>query len=193
MARTTRQHWLKAAIDALKAEGPGGLTIDRLCGAMGKTKGSFYHHFGSAAGLRGAILDDWESRQTSAIIDRTLSVSDQARRAEILSRLVGAADWGEERALRAWAWKDGDVRARVDGVDRRRIAFLATFYPSATDAQAAQLAMIEYAALIGAMHLFVDAARQENTGPVSAMLGQALHGWAEASAGELIPTEPESA
>lgn len=164
--RVTRENWIEAGLKLLQSKGSAALTIDGLCAVMGKTKGSFYHHFGDAAGLRRALLDNWEARQTSAIIDVADLEGDLRRRAAVLDEMVVAADWGEERAIRTWAWQDPKVRERVDAVDRRRVEYLASFYDG-PPRQAHQFALIEYAALVGAQHLFLvgaGRARDETLG-----------------------------
>ncbi len=154
--RKSRSDWLESALVLLQSGGPRALTIDRVCRAIGRTKGGFYHHFGDAAGLRSAILDDWERRQTSGIIEAADRETDLLKKAELLDRLVGAADWAEERAIRAWGWHDTAARVRVAAVDARRIDYLTGFYPHEVSTRARQLATLEYAALIGAQHLFLD-------------------------------------
>lgn len=154
MSRATRDDWLTAALEIIAGEGAGALTIDRLCRAMAKTKGGFYHHFGDAAGLREAILDRWEQRQTTAIIEAADAQPTRTRRAQVIDALATAADWGEERAIRSWAWRDEAVRGRVEAVDRRRIDYLCTLYAGVPKRRARELATLEYAALVGAQQLF---------------------------------------
>lgn len=155
MGRVTRDDWIDTALELLASDGPQALTIERLCAALQKTKGSFYHHFRDAAGLRDAILDRWEAQQTEAIIAEAEREPDLARRGELLDQLAAAANWSHERTIRAWAWRDATIRPRVEAVDQRRIGYLATFYPRIAPDLALMLAFIEYAALVGAQHLFL--------------------------------------
>ncbi|HVN70419.1 MAG TPA: TetR/AcrR family transcriptional regulator, partial [Desulfomonilia bacterium] len=39
--------WLEQGLKILATKGPGALSIEGLTKVTGKTKGSFYHHFGS--------------------------------------------------------------------------------------------------------------------------------------------------
>lgn len=172
MPRATREDWLETAVELLEEEGSAALTIDRLCARMGKTKGGFYHHFGDAAGLRHAILDRWERRQTDDIIEA--ADAQPERRAEVLDARATAADWGEERAIRAWGWQDPEVRARVEAVDRKRLEYLAAMYPRASPRLARQLALLEYAALVGAQHLFGVADRPRKGEDLGKLLREAL-------------------
>src|SRR5688500_82529 len=44
VGRWTREDWVELAVARLKADGAGALTLEALCLAAGRTKGSFYHH-----------------------------------------------------------------------------------------------------------------------------------------------------
>ncbi|MFD1730239.1 TetR/AcrR family transcriptional regulator [Deinococcus malanensis] len=44
--RRTRGDWLDAGFALLREEGEHALNLERLCGQMSLTRGSFYHHFG---------------------------------------------------------------------------------------------------------------------------------------------------
>lgn len=173
MTRATRADWLQKALAILDEEGPRALTIERLCAAMHKTKGGFYHHFGDAAGLQRAILDQWEAAQTTAVIE-AVEREDREAQLEALDRIAAAADWGQERAIRAWAWHDSLVRARVEAIDARRIAYLASLYPSGSRALRNRLALLEYAALVGAQHLFHSGTAPGRRPGLGRLLRQAL-------------------
>ena len=41
----TRREWLDAGLELLADEGAPAVTIERLTGKLGVTKGSYYHHF----------------------------------------------------------------------------------------------------------------------------------------------------
>lgn len=174
MSRTTRENWLEAALELLTTEGPPGLTLERICSAVGKSKGSFYHHFEDMKTLRSALLDRWEARQTDAFIEAAAAHNNPADRARVLDELATKADWGEERAVRAWAWSDTEVRARVDAVDRRRIAYLASLQDDLPAERAQSIALLEYAALVGAMHLFVTQDGDVRSPELGAFLRRAL-------------------
>ncbi len=152
MARVGKSAWLDGALALLKEEGAAALTIAHLCQRMGKTKGSFYHHFGDVQGLRDALLDRWELEHTEAFIEASDEAS-PGERMKVLDRLAAQADWERERIFRAWAWKDESVAGRVAAVDRRRIQYLASLYPK--PANASMLATLEYCALLGAQQLLL--------------------------------------
>ena len=83
--RTHRGDWLQAAIRLLIEEGPSSLTIDSLCAAMKKTKGSFYHHFKDVHELRMALIADWEERHTDALVQQANSEVDPVAAIAVLS------------------------------------------------------------------------------------------------------------
>ncbi|MFT5358981.1 MAG: AcrR family transcriptional regulator [Polyangiales bacterium] len=173
--KASRAMWLEEALNLLEEKGEAALTIERLCRKMRKTKGGFYHHFGDAEGLRKAILDHWEAAHTSALIDATELAAAEQKKA-VLDKMANAANWGHERAIRRWAWADKRVRKRVAKVDERRIAYLTQFYPKASLERQRALATLEYAALVGAQHLFGfgDAPRGEESLALGALLREAL-------------------
>ncbi|MFK7999092.1 MAG: TetR/AcrR family transcriptional regulator [Polyangiales bacterium] len=175
--KASRAMWLEAALDLLEEKGEAALTIARLCRKMRKTKGGFYHHFGDAEGLREAILDHWEAAHTSELIAAAECAPSEQKKA-ILDKMAGAANWGHERAIRRWGWADKRVRARVAKVDARRIGYLTQFYPRAAPERQTALATLEYAALIGAQHLFDlgDVERGREGIDLSALLREALNG-----------------
>ncbi|MEV0283831.1 hypothetical protein AB0H36_06870 [Kribbella sp. NPDC050820] len=45
------------------------MTIERLTGNLGVTKGSSYHHFKGATGFRSALLEYFEAQFTTRLID----------------------------------------------------------------------------------------------------------------------------
>jgi AcrR family transcriptional regulator len=49
-----RDRWLDLGLDVLATEGPSALRIDPLAARLGLSKGSFFHHFASAAAFRSA-------------------------------------------------------------------------------------------------------------------------------------------
>ncbi|NIK56104.1 TetR/AcrR family transcriptional regulator [Kribbella shirazensis] len=144
----TRIEWLAAGLRLLETEGAPAVTIERLTGALGVTKGSYYHHFGSAAGYKRALLEYFEARNTTRLIDTVEGTAESAGRrgAEIgvgraaengvgraadgkLRHLLGLvlADPDSARleiAVRAWALQDPEVRAAQERVDTARTEYL---------------------------------------------------------------------
>jgi AcrR family transcriptional regulator len=58
-SRLTIDDWVHAGFSILAEEGIKALKIDRLCGRLAVTKGSFYWHFSDIAGYRAALIEAW--------------------------------------------------------------------------------------------------------------------------------------
>jgi len=151
----TRTEWLDAGFELLADEGAPAVTIERLTGKLGVTKGSYYHHFKGAAGYRAAILEYFEAQFTTRLIDRTEREPDAEPAAKLrhLLRLV-LSDPGSARleiAVRAWALQDPDVRAAQERVDLARTAYLKELCRGLkADLDPDRFAQLLYLILIGA-------------------------------------------
>jgi AcrR family transcriptional regulator len=151
--RTTRLQWLDAGLALIRDGGEAALTIDRLCGALDRTKGAFYHHFADITAYHAALLARWADAHTERPIQRADATTPARRRAQ-LHRAVDAIDLAIERAMHAWASRAPLAAAAAHRVHLRRIAYLAALRGGAPDARAA--AELEYAAFIGSLHVFPD-------------------------------------
>jgi len=150
---SSRADFCRAGLAILRDEGPQAATVDRLCAALGRTKGSFYHHFRDAGAFQAALLAEWEAVQT----EQPIAVADgqaPARRAAALREaVVKGLDHPLDRAVRAWGRHDARVREAIRRVDRRRIAFLAGLHRARGRRRPERLAELEYAAFVGAQEL----------------------------------------
>lgn len=54
-----RQALLEAALRLIRERGYAATTVDDICRAAGRTKGSFFHHFASKDALAVAVADYW--------------------------------------------------------------------------------------------------------------------------------------
>jgi len=155
--RLTREDWLEIGLRLLGASGERALTIDCLCQATGRTKGSFYHHFHSHDGFINALLEYWQSEYT----DRIIAVVNQlerpiAQRRE-LDRLAASVDSRVEKAIRNWSGVDERVRQILKQVDDKRIKYLTGLIAELgqfDETTAFELAIIEYSAFLGLQYLF---------------------------------------
>lgn len=137
------------------------MKIDKLVAELGASKGSFYHHFGSAQGYKLALLEALEAVHTTRFIEAVDATADQPpeQRLELLLDLVVAAHPHQghhalETAMRAWAQQDDDVRAAQERIDRVRIDYVASLWSGfdVSDDEAMTAARLLYALLIGASH-----------------------------------------
>ncbi|MGL5817384.1 MAG: TetR/AcrR family transcriptional regulator [Phycicoccus sp.] len=155
MSRHSRQTWVDAALGALAEGGAEQLRVEPLAARLGVTKGSFYHHFTDRRALHLAMLDSWEERGTSRIIDDVDATSPDPR--ERLSRLAHRTlashrrDDAIESALRAWAQVDTTIAAALARVDTRRLDYTTALLVATgmTTAAAERRAGYFYRILIG--------------------------------------------
>lgn len=162
--RSTREDWLELGFDILAGEGERSLTIDTLCRRMGRTKGSFYHHFADRHAYVVALMTHWESRYTLRVIDE-MEPYEQAREklvklGEMTARDV---DLRLERRIRVWADREPAVRDAVERVDRARERYLHEQFTAAFgDAHKARLAArCHMALLVGTQMLYQDLSREQ--------------------------------
>ncbi len=159
-ARTKGIDWLDAGLALLRDGGDEALTIERLCAALGRTKGSFYHHFTDIAAYHQALLGRWSDLHTEhPIVEATGSAAK-------LYRAVSKVDFGLELAVHAWAVRSPTARKAADRVHARRIKYLTRLHRSKAKAE------LEYAAFVGSMHVFAGnpAARQRIHGAITRLL-----------------------
>jgi len=152
--------WIKAGYALLRKDGSERLTIDRLCKALEKTKGSFYHHFADISAYEDALLSAWKEAHTLApieIADARASTGAEPSvvdRRRALYRAVGKLDMKLELAIRAWAASDPRARRAQIDVDATRVAYLGSLWGRGKRAQAN--AELEYAAFLGLLHQHGD-------------------------------------
>jgi len=154
--RTARSDWLSAGLELLRSGGGDALTIERLCTALGRTKGAFYHHFGDISSYHEALLGHWEQSHTEQLIALADAAAegkpDSAARRETLFRAVSQVDIGVELAIHAWSLRAENASRVVARVHARRIAYLASLRRASETRE--REAELEYAVFIGALHLY---------------------------------------
>ena len=153
-ASTTRATWVRAGSLILRREGSRGLTLDRLCARMKKTKGAFYHHFEDLAALESAVFSAWKDAHTLGPIAAAEVRVHVAERRRALYRAVGKLDLRLELAIRAWAETDPRAQRAREDVDQTRVTYLASLWGAhAVDRgdvkRARTYAEIEYATFLG--------------------------------------------
>ncbi|MBI5069548.1 MAG: TetR family transcriptional regulator [Deltaproteobacteria bacterium] len=151
--RVSAEDWSAAGLALLRDEGVEALTVDRLCAALRRTKGSFYHHFRDLDGYLAALLRRWEAELTEAPIRAAAGEPDPARRGAKLDAVVRGLDHRLDCAVRDWARRDPRARAAMERIDRRRIDAIAAIHRAAGRRDARLLASLEYVAFVGAQQL----------------------------------------
>lgn len=150
--RLGQQEWIDAGLGALARDGIDAVRIERLAPVLNVTKGSFYWHFKDRNALLEALLEAWQSRATTAIIDAVEAKGGDARtKLANLFTIVSLIDGPLDRAIRSWAMQDGTATTALQEVDRRRLDYLVILFVDVgfSAAEALARARLLYHALIG--------------------------------------------
>ena len=150
--RLGKQQWINAGLRAVVKKGVEAVRIEPLAEALSVTKGSFYWHFKDRGALLDALLETWEARATSAVIDQVEGRGGDARaKLRSLFSIVGQVDGRLDRAIRAWAAVDETARKALERVDSRRLDYLQTLFLGVgfSPEEALARARLVYHALIG--------------------------------------------
>lgn len=148
-SRLTPVDWCDAGLSLLRDEGMPALTIDRMCAALERTKGSFYHHFRDLDAFLVALLQRWEENQTDGPIRFAAGEEDPRERAARLDEAVERLDHRLELAVRGWGVWDERARRAVERVDGRRLEYLTGLYEAMGVDGAREMAQLEYVAFVG--------------------------------------------
>lgn len=147
--RFTRTHWITLGLEQLKTNGPAALTIDALCEAADKTRGSFYFHFETVESFLQALAEHWTEIFTTKLLEDGRPPSP---RKDCLNLLAARVDLALETGIRRLAQNNDAVAQHVNTADNERINWLASLYAESGEyapETADHLARIEYAAFTG--------------------------------------------
>ncbi|MFF5209099.1 TetR/AcrR family transcriptional regulator [Streptosporangium sp. NPDC000396] len=153
----TKRDWLETGFDVLARDGARALTIERLCGELDLTKGSFYHHFKGMMGFKKDLLAHFEAEHTARFITAVESSGGHARTKlrRLLDLVLDDKNDSVEIAVRSWALQDTDVRAVQERVDRTRIDYLRVLWRDlgGPESDVAPMSQLLYLILIGAQQV----------------------------------------
>ena len=154
--KLTREDWLSQGMQVLAEHGPEAIKIDRLCGYLKVTKGSFYHYFANRGDFLDALLVYWQTHYTEDIIRAVADIADPAQRSEQLSAEITAIpDRRPEVVLRSWSLQEPKIAVVVARVDHRRLTFLTELIAAQVGsvAKANLIAKVVYAHFVGCQYL----------------------------------------
>ncbi|WP_299682248.1 TetR/AcrR family transcriptional regulator [uncultured Roseobacter sp.] len=157
--RFRKSDWLALGLQELASKGPEALRVKELCAEADKTIGSFYHHFEDQAAFIDALMEHWHETFTQPVIDALDEIDDAGQRAQELSDLATKLDPSIEVGVRLLASQNARVQQAVERVDNQRIEYVTQMYAKRFDMsadEASLLAQLEYAAFVGAQHVFRD-------------------------------------
>lgn len=130
--KVTREDWLRVAKAVLVSDGVERVKVLGLADRMGVSRSSFYWYFKSRQDLLDALLADWQSTNTAAIIHQSeLPAATITGAVCNVHRCVanpGLFDTALDFAVRDWARRSAKVRQILDQSDMRRIAALAAMF-----------------------------------------------------------------
>lgn len=155
MSRFEKSNWLELGRTLLRKEGPAALTIERMTSLAGKTRGSFYHHFGSRDVFLKALIEDWQASSLTALAKRLQNAATSEERRAVMREVALEWDGAFERQLRFLAAQEPLVSKLLAKVDDLRIQGLASMIrllrPDVEDADA--MAFVQYASVVGGQML----------------------------------------
>jgi AcrR family transcriptional regulator len=123
--KVTREDWLNLATRVLSERGVSHVKVLTLAGELGVSRSSFYWYFQSRKDLLDQLLEDWEGRNTHAVLDHAARPAGNICRAVMHlfecfmdpTRFDPRLDF----AVREWARRSPAVRARLDAADEARV------------------------------------------------------------------------
>ncbi len=136
--KTPAETWLDAALEVLGAGGPEAIRVESLARTLGVSKGGFYWHFPDRPTFLQRVLDRWELRAVTQVIERIeshdASPRDRLRELFGLARAeMAGGGIAIELAVRDWARRDPAVAARLAAVDEQRASYLRSLFVQITD------------------------------------------------------------
>lgn len=153
----TAEDWADAALWSL-VDGVDALSVERLAGKLGVTKGSFYWHFKGRPALVRAALERWEQLATQDVIRRLDALpTPEARLRQLLVVTFEPEPAGRIEVAIAAAAANPLIQPVLARVSRRRIDYLVSLYRAMgmplRDARA--WALQAYSTYVGLLHLSI--------------------------------------
>lgn len=122
--RSSREDWLRAALELLGEKGINSITIDALCLRLGLTKGSFYWHFKGRQALLSAMAERYASSHHREIRERLDDSGLQDwEQLQALSRDAYDKYSKIDHAMRIWAEDCEETRDAVKRSDAKTLLF----------------------------------------------------------------------
>ncbi len=163
MKKIEKAAWFTEGFAIMETDGFSKITIENLCARLKITKGSFYHHFKNVDGYINAFMEYWLEKNTLNPIRETEDAEDGLERNALFYDFTANTSPKTEQIIRAWGYSNESVKKRVEQADKIRLKYLASL--SIKEGKSAKesknLAMLEYATLIGIQQLFPSLSKKE--------------------------------
>lgn len=130
--KATRADWLAAAMEALIAQGVEGVKIQVLGAQLGVSRSSFYWYFKSRQHLLDALLEHWETTNTTALVG--MAEKPAATITESVGNVFKCAinpelfDTRLDFAIRDWARRSPRIKQVMHSSDTRRLKALQVMF-----------------------------------------------------------------
>ena len=122
--KVTREDWLSRAADVLVERGVSHVKVLTLANQLGVSRSSFYWYFQSRRDLLDQLLARWEGQNTQAVLDQAARPAGNICRAvmNLFECFIDPAQFDPrlDFAVREWARRSPEVRARLDAADQAR-------------------------------------------------------------------------
>ena len=192
-ARGSRTVWLDAAKQALLDKGVDAVKIQPLANTLNLSRTSFYWFFKDRQALLNALLDEWEVKNTGAIVGACEAYAESI--SEAVLNLIAVFIKQEafepkfDFAIRGWAHQSPDIMAYVNEADERRLdAIRQMFLRFAVDESEADVrARTVYLTQIGYIAMQIDESKTTRIARVPAYVK--TFAGIEPTAGELARFE----
>lgn len=126
----SKAQWLQMALAIFEEEGIGAVKIERLSARLHVAKSGFYWHFKNREDLRNQLLAFWNEEFTGVVTENpeleTLPPRERLRRIVRMIDEMGLNRY--EIPMRAWAERDPKARKVVEGVYKRRLAYIGSIF-----------------------------------------------------------------
>jgi len=123
--KVTREDWLDVAAEVLVERGVNQVKVLTLANQLGVSRSSFYWYFHSRKDILDQLLARWEDRNTRAVLDHAARPAGNICRAvmHLFECFIGPRQFDPrlDFAVREWARRSAQVRARLDAADKTRV------------------------------------------------------------------------
>jgi len=123
--KVTREDWLDVAAEVLVERGVSQVKVLTLANQLGVSRSSFYWYFRSRKDLLDQLLARWEDRNTRAVLDHAARPAGNICRAvmHLFECFIDPRQFDPrlDFAVREWARRSAQVRARLDAADETRV------------------------------------------------------------------------
>jgi len=124
--KVTREDWLSLASEVLIERGVSQVKVLSLARQLDVSRSSFYWYFKSRKDLLDQLLESWEGQNTRAVLEHAARPAGNICRAvmNLFECFIDPAQFDPrlDFAVREWARRSPQIRARLDAADEARIS-----------------------------------------------------------------------